>query len=182
MLSRMRAPEFVRVPLESLRDPALRRIEAAFVGFTVAEWATWIAMLVYAFDQGGVVATGLVAVVQLIPAAVFAPFGASLAERFPRGRALVAGYGAQALAMARPAAALLPAAPPWLVYLLAAVAAPSVTLPRPAQSALLAALAPTPEALSAARAALAMIETLGILAAPAIAGGLLGLSGPGLVY
>src|SRR5687767_6352742 len=182
MLSRMRAPEFVRVPLGSLRDPALRRIDAAFVGFTVAEWATWIAMLVYAFDQGGVVATGLVAVIQLIPAAVFAPFGASLAERFPRGRVLVAGYGAQALAMALTAAVLLADAPSWLVYLLAAIAATSVTLTRPAQSALLPALAPTPEALTAANAALAMIENLGILAAPAIAAALLALSGPGLVY
>lgn len=182
MLSRMRAPEFVRVPLGTLRDPALRRIELAFVGFTVAEWATWIAMLVYAYEQGGVVATSLVAVVQLIPAAIFAPFGASLADRFPRGRVLVAGYAAQAVAMAAAAAALLAGAPAWTVYLLAAVAAMSVTLTRPAQSGLLPSLAPTPEALTAANAALAMIENLGILAAPAIAGALLAVSGPGLVY
>lgn len=78
--------------LRALHDPALRRIAIAFVAFNVAEWATWIAMLVYAYEQGGVVASGLVAVLQLAPAAVFAPFGAAFADRYSRARVLSIGY------------------------------------------------------------------------------------------
>jgi MFS family permease len=84
-----RAPRFARVVAATMRDPDLRRIEIAFIAFNTAEWATWIAMLVYAYGQGGVVASGVVAVAQLVPAALFAPFGAALADRYPRGRIVV---------------------------------------------------------------------------------------------
>ena len=67
-----RAPRFVRVFAATLRDPEVRRIELAYVAFNTAEWATWIAMLVYAYGQGAIGASGIVAVAQLVPAALFA--------------------------------------------------------------------------------------------------------------
>ena len=176
------APRFVRVFAETLRDPDIRRIELGYVAFNTAEWATWIAMLVYAYAQGGVVASGIVAVVQLVPAALFAPFGAALADRYSRERVLVRAYVAQAAAMTGVAAALALAAPAFLIYALAAAAATSITLTRPAQNGLLPHLAPTPEALTAANAALATIENGSILIAPAVAAVLLAVAGPGLVF
>jgi MFS family permease len=68
------------------------------------------------------------------------------------------------------------------IYGLAAVAATSITLTRPAQSALLPSLAATPEALTAANGTLGAIESAGILAGPLIAGALLSVGGAGLVY
>jgi MFS family permease len=88
-------------------NPWLLRVELAFVGFNVAEWATWVSILAYAYGVGGAPATGLVAVVQLVPAALVAPFAAVAGDRFRRERVLLAGYLAQAVAMAATAIALL---------------------------------------------------------------------------
>ena len=102
-------------------NPGLLRVELAFVGFNVAEWATWVSVLAFAYGVGGAAATGLVAVVQLVPAALVAPLAAVAGDRFRRERVLLAGYVAQALSMAATAAALIAEAPVALVYGLAAL-------------------------------------------------------------
>jgi MFS family permease len=165
-----------------MRDPALRRIGVAFAAFNVAEWATWIAMLVYAYDHAGVVGSGVVAVVQLVPAALFAPFASTLADRYARERVLAASYVVQALAMGATAAAIAADAALVAVYALAAIAATTITITRPAQNGLVPSLATTPAQLVAANGALGAIENAGILIAPLCAGALLEIGGAALVY
>ena len=41
------------VVLRVARDPTLLRIELAYLGFNMAEFATWIAILVYGYRLGG---------------------------------------------------------------------------------------------------------------------------------
>jgi hypothetical protein len=163
-------------------NPGLLRVELAFVGFNVAEWATWVSILAFAYEVGGATATGLVALVQLVPAALFAPLAAIAGDRYRRERVLLAGYLAQALSMAATATALLAEAPVPLVYGLAAVTATAITITRPAQNALLPSLARTTDELTAANVASSWTESISVLAGPALAAVLLGASGPGAVY
>jgi MFS family permease len=163
-------------------DPGLLRVELAFAGFNIAEWATWVSILAFAYEIGGAAATGLVAVVQLAPAALVAPLAAVAGDRFRRERVLLAGYLAQAVTMGATALALLGGAPVPLVYALAALAATAVTLTRPAQGSLLPSLARDPDQLASANVVSSWIESASVLAGPALAALLLGLHGAGAVF
>jgi MFS family permease len=165
-----------------LRSRELRRVELAFVGFNAAEWGVWIAMLVYAYGHGGATTAGIVAVVQLVPAALFAPVAGSLGDRYRPTRVLAAGYAAQALAMGATAAVLLAGGRPIAAYALAAIAATAVTVTRPATAVLLPALARSPEELTAANVTSGWIESVSVLVSPALAGVLLGAGGAGTVF
>jgi hypothetical protein len=133
-----------------MRNRLLRRIELGFVGFNAAEYAEWIAVLVYAYGHGGTLTAAAVAVVSLVPCALLAPLIAARAERFAPGRVLAAGYGAQAVGMGLAAAVIAGGAAPGVVYVAAVLAAIPFTVVRPAQSVLLPGVVARPEELVAA--------------------------------
>lgn len=172
----------LHVVLTVIRSPRLRRIQLAFAAFNVMEWATWIAITVYAFDRGGAAEAGLAALVQLAPSAVVAPVASVLADRYPRALVLRLGYLAQGLAAVGVAVALGVAATAPLVYLLGTVAASAITLTRPVQAALLPELADTAEELTASNVAASSIENAGVFVGPAAAAILLSVSGPAAVF
>jgi MFS family permease len=165
-----------------LRNPALQRVELAFLGFSLTEWGIWVAILVFAYGHGGAGQVALVAVLQLAPAAIVAPVAASFGDRYPRERVLLAAYLLQAAVTGAMAASLLLDAPVVIVYLLAAAANSTITLTRPVQAAILPSLSRTPAELTAANVAAGSIETTAILIGPAVAGVVLQLLGPGPVF
>ena len=180
MLGRMR--EQLRIVGTVLRDPTLARIELAYLGFNMAEFATWIAILVYAYDLGGAGAAAVVAVIQLIPAALVAPFAATIGDRFRRDRVLLAGYLIQAAAFGSTALAMYGDAPAAVTIAFATAAAAAVTLTRPVQSVITPILTHSPADLTAANAVAGLAETLGIFTGPLLGGLLLARSEPGDVF
>jgi MFS family permease len=174
--------ERLLAPLRAaLRNVDVRRVELAWGAAIGAEWAHFVALGVYAYDAGGATGVGVAGLVRLLPAAIVAPFAASLGDRFRRERFLFAMALTGAAALAGSAAAAF-AGSEVLVFALAAVVGLSATLTRPALQALLPSLARTPEELIAANGATSTIESLGTLAGPVVAGVLVAVSDVWVVF
>ena len=85
---------------------ALRRVVAGYALFILTEYSVWIAMLVYAYSRGGATIAGVVALAQLVPAALLAPVFAALADRRSPVVLLAGGYLAEAAGMGATAVAI----------------------------------------------------------------------------
>jgi MFS family permease len=156
-----------------LTNPALRRIELSWAASITAYWAFIIALAVYAYDEGGAAAVGLVGVIRVLPAFIAAPFAGLLGDRYRRDRLLIILSFIRAGFMAATAAVLFAGGATWIVYVLSGGVALMASTVRPMQSALLPQLAKTPEELTAANLVLTTIESSGIFLGPAIGGLLL---------
>jgi MFS family permease len=165
----------------AVRNRNIRRVELAWGAAIAAEWAHFVAFGVFAYEQGGVSGVGIAGLVRLLPAALVAPFAASLGDRFPRERFLLVMTLLASAALAGSAVAFY-ANLELLVFAFAAVLGLAVTLIRPALQALLPSLARTPEELIASNAATSTIESLGTLLGPVLAGLLVAGADAGLVF
>jgi MFS family permease len=164
------------------RNPALRRLQLAWAGSIFGTWAYGIAVVVYAYDQGGATAVGVVGLVRWIPAAVVSPFAALLGDRYDRRLVMVASDLARAALIGGAATAVILDSAPIVVYLLATLVGIVATAFRPAQAALTPTLARTPEELTAANVVASTIESVGIFGGPAIGGLLLAATGTATVF
>ncbi|HEX6230092.1 MAG TPA: MFS transporter [Actinomycetota bacterium] len=174
------AASTARAYREVLGSGSLRRAMAAFLAFNAQEYAIWIAVTLYAYDRGGPTTAGIVAIVQLVPAAVVAPVGSVLGDRMRRDRALALGYLVQAGAAGALAFALW-TAPPLLVYGAAVLSSCTITLTRPVHYAVLPELSETPEQLTASNSVSSTVEGVGIFLGPVMNSVLIALEGPGAV-
>ena len=165
----------------AVRNNDVRRVQLAWGAAITAEWAHFVALGVFAYEQGGTSAVGVAGLVRLLPAALLAPFAASLGDRFRRERFLLAMMLVGSGGLAASAAAAF-AGERVLVFGFAALIGISTTLIRPALQALLPSLARTPEELIASNAASSTVESLGTLAGPLLAGALVALTSVGVVF
>ena len=160
----------------------LRRVLLAYLLFSAAEFGTWVAILLYAYERTGPLSVGLVALIQLVPAALVAPAASALGDRFPRERVLAGGYAVQAVAMFVTAVTMFADAPPIVTYAVGAVAAASLVVTRPTQSALLPSLAMAPADCTAANGASGFFEGGGQLIGPLAAAAILTVGTPATVF
>jgi MFS family permease len=165
-----------------VRNGNLRRSELAWGAAITAEWAHFVALGVFAYDVGGTVAVGIAGLVRLLPAALVAPFAASLGDRFRRERFLVGVALVGSAALAGSAAGYYAGKNEVLVFVLAGLVGLASTLVRPALQALLPSLARTPQELIAANSATSTVEGLGTLVGPLAAGVLVSLADVGVVF
>jgi MFS family permease len=153
-------------------------MQLSFGAAITSEWAVVVAIGVVAFRDGGPVAVGIVAFTRMAPAAVLAPFGTALADRFRRERVLLWSCLVRAVVLSG-AAALLAADGSLLgVYALAVVANGIYTTYRPSHSALLPLLCRTPLELTSANVVRGFIDSVSVLAGPLLAAFLLNVASP----
>ena len=163
-------------------NPGLLRLEVAWACSVVGAWAYGIAVVVYAYEQGGAKAVGVVGLLRWGLAALVSPFAAVLGDRYDRRRVMVASDLVRAVLIVGAAIAALSDAAPNLVYILAALVSIAGTPFRPAEAAYTPQLARTPEELSAANVVAAAIESVGIFVGPALGGLLLAGTNTGTVF
>ncbi|HEX3299222.1 MAG TPA: MFS transporter [Actinomycetota bacterium] len=164
-----------------LRNRRITRMQLAFLLFNVAEPAMWVAIFVYAFEQGGTKEVGIVSILVLVPAGVLAPVAAALGDRFRRELVVRSGYLAQSVTTGVTAVALAAGAPPAVVYVLAAIAAITFTTGRPNHHALTPLLSESPEQVAAANSVSSLAEGIGYTAGGILAA-VLADSGAGAVF
>lgn len=167
---------------EVFANPALRRIQLAWAASIFGTWAYGIAVVVYAFEQNGATAVGVVGLVRWTAAALVSPFAALLGDRYDKRLVMVCSDLARVVLISAAAVAVYAGSAPVVVYILAALVGVAATAFRPAEAALVPTLARTPEELTAANVTASTIESIGIFGGPAIGGLLLAVTGTATVF
>jgi hypothetical protein len=159
-------------------NPDIRRAELAWMLGWAAEWAWLVALLVFTYNAGGVVAVGVLGLARTLPAAVLAPILSTICDRLPRHRVLLGVHAGRAVLIGLATAAVAFGWSEWVVYVVAPLDALLAVLHRPTHSAMLPGLARSPEELVAANVASSTVENIGILAGPAVGGLLVASAAP----
>jgi MFS family permease len=163
---------FRRTLADAVATVELRRLQLAWMASSVAGWAFFIVLAVYAYEEGGAGAVGVAALARMVPAGLAAPFAGVVVDRRSRRDVLIAITIGRALVLLGIAGAVGAEAPLAMVLVLAALFTVLATAHRPAQAALLPALASTPRQLAASNAIWTALDSIGFLAG-ALVGGIL---------
>jgi MFS family permease len=167
---------------EVFKNRNLRRINLAFAGSIVGDWAQGVAASVYAYQHGGATTVGVLGVVRYVCMATAAPFMALLADRFDRKRVMMTADLVRIVLVVSAGVVIASDGPPLAVYTMSVVAAIVATSFRPAQAALMPSLANHPGELTATNVVSSTIESMGFFAGPAIGGFLLAIANIQTVY
>ncbi len=164
------------------RNPGLRRLQLAFAGSIVGDWAYAVAVAVYAYERGGPTAVGVLGVIRYVSLAVVTPFAATLGDRYSRRLVMVSSDLTRGVLVFCGAALIASGAPSLSVYALAVVTSLCGSPFRSAQASLIPDLADNAGELAASNVASSTIESVGFFAGPALAGLFLAFTSLSVVY
>jgi MFS family permease len=150
------------------RNPNLRRIQLALGASMIGDWAYSTAVAVWAYGVGGATAVGVWSAIRLGMLAFTSPLGAALADRYPRRAVMIAADLVRAALVALATVCLFLDLHPGFVFVLATVTSIVSTAFRPAQRALMPALANKPEELTASNGTASTLESLSFFLGPSI--------------
>ena len=167
---------------EVFRNPGLRRIQLAFAGSIVGDWAYGVAGAIYVYEQGGATAVGVLGVIRYLSMALITPFSSMLGDRYPRRLVMVGSDAIRALLVLASALLIADDANRFAVYAVIVATSICSTPFRSAQASYLPELASGPGDLAAANVASSTIESVGFFAGPAIAGVMLAVSNISTVF
>jgi MFS family permease len=160
----------------------LRRLQLAFAGSLMGNWAYSTAVAVWAYGVGGPKAVGVFAAVRLALMALATPFVSTFADRYPR-KLVMMGSDLYCATLVVAAALCLYAGTPALpIFALAALTSFGGSSFRAAQGAITPQLARTPDELTASNGTASTLESLAIFVGPAIGAGLLAIADVELVF
>jgi MFS family permease len=171
---------------QSLRRVAsnkpLRRVQLAFFGSLVGDWAYGTALTVWAYRDGGATAVGVFTAARFVAMALTSPVGAAIADRVPRRTFMMTLDVVRAMLVSVAALSLGFGWSSWTVYALGLVAAVVGGPFRAAQAGLIPRLVDEPEQLTAANAVASNLENVVVFAGPALGATLVGLTSVELVF
>ena len=164
----MRAASQLRASVQTVfANPGLRRVQLAFFGSGLGDWAYATAVTVWAYQHGGATAVGAFQAVRFVAIAVAAPLGAAIADRVSRRAFMMACDAGRAVLVSAAAVCVALDVTPAAVYVLAVLAVIVGAPFRSAQAGLVPSLARTPDELTASNAVASNLENIVIFAGPA---------------
>ena len=160
----------------------LRRLQLAFTGSLIGNWAYSTAVSVWAYGVGGPKAVGIFIAARLALMALATPFVSTFADKYPRKRVMVYSDLYCAVLIAAATICLYADTPAWPVFVLATLTSFGGSSFRAAQGAITPQLANTPEELTASNGTSSTLESLAIFIGPALGAGLLVVADVELVF
>lgn len=157
----------------------LRLLGMAWMATCVGVWGGALALSVYAFEEGGATAVGLVALLRTLPGAAVASLLAVLADRAPR-RVMIASAGARTAVMGTLAIAAAADAPLVLIYGLVVLLALVSPAYAPALVAMIPQVSRTPLELASANLVQTTVNNVGFVVGSLLTGLLLAVGSPSL--
>lgn len=109
----------------------MRRVLLAYLLCDLIEFATWMAVLLVAYERGGPTAVGIASVAMLLPAILIVPLIAGFGDRMPRGRALSLAHASVGITSLLMCLLLVLEAPFWSVVAGGAVQTVALSLVQP---------------------------------------------------
>jgi len=164
----------------AFRNRSLLQVELAWLAFNGVEWGIWLTFTVWAYTHGGALAVSVIILVQLVPCIVVSPYLGAITDRARSGRVLFWGLLLSGGTMAVVAACMALDAPRAVIFIVAPFMNLALSVPRPAQAALLPSVVRTPIELTAGNVVSSWMENASVLLAPALTGVLLAAGGPAL--